>query len=90
MDSNQIEPPDIEHPDFAEQLGQQMSKAFETLSKAGIPIAQFLPQLAGKQPQHVDAEFVAASMNPTPEPAAPAESSTATESGSSIKKEGLI
>jgi hypothetical protein len=60
MDSNEVEPPDIHRPDFAEQMGEQMAKAFEILKAQGVPIAHFLPQLANQppiQPQEVDADF---------------------------------
>jgi hypothetical protein len=52
MDENEVEPPDIQHPDF----GQQMADAMQSvMSKLPMPstIAHFLPQTG-----QVDAEFI--------------------------------
>lgn len=54
MDQNEIEPPEIHHPDFAEQMGEQMTKAFSVLKQQNIPISGLLPQVGMGLPSQPD------------------------------------
>lgn len=80
MDHNQIDPPEIHHPDFAEQMAEA-SKAFAQSLMPMDPSKLFARSLG------VDAEFVAST-----EPESPAtglsETSTEQETGTSQKETG--
>jgi hypothetical protein len=57
MDQNEVEPPDIQRPDFGEQLKDAMkimTDRLPTFPMPMLPIAQFLPQPPNPE---VDAEF---------------------------------
>lgn len=54
MSQNEVEPPDIPHPDFGQQIVDSMGKMFEKLP--GMPPWPYAPGRV--QPASVDAEFV--------------------------------
>jgi len=80
MDSAQVEPPDIERPDFGQQIVDSMGKMFEKLPKGFVPsFAVPIPQSldVAQQVGQVAAEFTAEPLAAAlPSTSSPADSST--------------
>ena len=58
MDHNEIEPPEIEHPDFATQLTQQMGKVFEGIARSGPSLRAALASEVATLPAKLSTEPV--------------------------------
>jgi hypothetical protein len=80
MDNNEVDPPEIEHPDVMDQMTTAMQKMAETFKSAGVPtIPFFLPQTP------VDAEFI----EEAPSATASTESQSPAERSNPKKDQGI-